>query len=1381
MGDRWQLDRAGIINVFQYGEEVLRFGGGRLLLRGVNGSGKSTAMNMLLPFLLDADVRRIDAAGEQSGMLRSWMLSGREEPQPTGYLWLEVARGDDHLAFGCGIKANRGTDTVNHWWFVTDRRPGIDLDLVQRVAGGGRAPLSAEQLRAEIGAEAVWSKDQRSAYRNALHGRLYGGANLDQHLRLLHIVRNPRVGDRVDVDLPNHLHDALPQLSDASIDDAATPLEHLEEHRTNVAQLTATVRTLDALVATYRQHARSELRARAREGNEQAADHRRHEGRVRDATVAHEVAVAEAEQIGATGERWLQAVEVHRREIDALHKSAAYQSIAQLDDKRAEVAQLSEAAQEADAELEQAVEHLRRATDDVTRAEVSTGSAGTRLDESLAILRATASVARLSTSLPARPAVATGPLTGERPTDHLGRDEVVALPAGPVDDTESRSALTALRAAAQQRSDEVAEADEAMALVEHAASEVAACERRSAEAEVAHAAAVDDDERARAAVREESDRWRQAAVEWDHALADHIASCEHLASVPLPASVAEAPVAEVHHELVGERQSCIASARSAHADRVATLDARLRGEHDAAAEAHALVDELASRELPDPPSLAWQAPRSGPSLAELVDFADEIGEAWRAGLESALEASGLLAAEVRPEGLRSQDGELLIGRGPRVDRSLADVLAIVTTGAARVDHGVEETVRAVLASVSIDPADVERVDGPAATITVDGRFRLGPLQGSHAKPVAEHIGVTARREALERQRAVASEAAAAADAAVAATEAERWRAIDQRTTADRLASELPATADLVRAIAGLEHAELALGRAADAVDRTLDAQAAAERAHAQRLDGARRRCAELDLPHDRAALAAVADGCRLVPSHADNVASGLDSLGREVAGWLDAGARWAEAGVRRTRADERRARCRHRHEGALAELATLEDQIGLDAAQVLAAIEEAERSHDNAERELRSARANQPPAAERVGVTRTEADQAAADLARSEEACAAVLDRLHAVVRVPGLLTAALGDEVGEGGDGDLEAGTSGEDHDGDPLLLRLPAVPPTGAGLRTYARALLELVPDAPDTPADNVRNALRSRRPDLGAGWDAQDHQPDTSLPLAVEVVGPLGTMPLARAAALAASELRTAARLLSTQQDDALRNLLQGLIADEVAEKMHAADELVARMNDRLLSVRTTHGVGVSLRWRRRDDLAPETDELIDLLAKRRDLRHDPRAEGGLVATLSRRIDDARSAEPEAPYATLIAQIFDYRDWHRMAVMVHRPGKEPERLKRGTALSEGEKKMVSYQPLFAAVAASCDALAETAPDAPRFVLLDDAFAKVSEDNHPKLFGLLVDLDLDFIATSERLWGTHATVPELAITEVLRDADAGVIVLEHSHWDGRARTEPS
>src|SRR6185312_13259134 len=206
---RWMLNRAGIVNVYQYEDETLHFAGGRLLLRGVNGSGKSTAMNMLLPFLLDARPGRIDAAGAQDGVLVSWMLSGRDDQQPVGYLWLELARGDEHVVIGCGIRANRGTMRVTTWWFVTDRRPGIDFDLVEQ-----RVPLSVDALRAVLGAGAVHPQDQRAAYRAEVRRRLFAGADIEQHINLLHVVRNPRVGDQIDRELPDYLMQALPELSE---------------------------------------------------------------------------------------------------------------------------------------------------------------------------------------------------------------------------------------------------------------------------------------------------------------------------------------------------------------------------------------------------------------------------------------------------------------------------------------------------------------------------------------------------------------------------------------------------------------------------------------------------------------------------------------------------------------------------------------------------------------------------------------------------------------------------------------------------------------------------------------------------------------------------------------------------------------------------------------------------------------------------------------------------------------------------------------------------------------------------------------------------------------------------------------------------------------
>ena len=138
MAGRWHLHRAGILNVYQYGDETIDLAGGRLLLRGVNGSGKSTAMNMLLPFLIEADVRRIDAAGEQTGVLRSWMLSGREEPNPVGYLWIEFERVEDqtgelrHLVCGCGIRASASTERPDYPEYLS----GLDRGALVRDCAG---------------------------------------------------------------------------------------------------------------------------------------------------------------------------------------------------------------------------------------------------------------------------------------------------------------------------------------------------------------------------------------------------------------------------------------------------------------------------------------------------------------------------------------------------------------------------------------------------------------------------------------------------------------------------------------------------------------------------------------------------------------------------------------------------------------------------------------------------------------------------------------------------------------------------------------------------------------------------------------------------------------------------------------------------------------------------------------------------------------------------------------------------------------------------------------------------------------------------------------------------------------------------------------------
>jgi len=81
---RWVLHRAGMLNVWQYDRVELGFAGGRLLLRGKNGAGKSKALEVLLPFLLDGDTRQLDATGRDRTTVTWLMTDGRPNGNHVG-------------------------------------------------------------------------------------------------------------------------------------------------------------------------------------------------------------------------------------------------------------------------------------------------------------------------------------------------------------------------------------------------------------------------------------------------------------------------------------------------------------------------------------------------------------------------------------------------------------------------------------------------------------------------------------------------------------------------------------------------------------------------------------------------------------------------------------------------------------------------------------------------------------------------------------------------------------------------------------------------------------------------------------------------------------------------------------------------------------------------------------------------------------------------------------------------------------------------------------------------------------------------------------------------------------------------------------------------
>jgi uncharacterized protein YPO0396 len=234
--------------------------------------------------------------------------------------------------------------------------------------------------------------------------------------------------------------------------------------------------------------------------------------------------------------------------------------------------------------------------------------------------------------------------------------------------------------------------------------------------------------------------------------------------------------------------------------------------------------------------------------------------------------------------------------------------------------------------------------------------------------------------------------------------------------------------------------------------------------------------------------------------------------------------------------------------------------------------------------------------------------------------------------------------------------------------------------------------------------------------------------------------------------------------------------GDLGESLRARRQESEELVAEMNQLLRGVTTSQGIAVQLRWSLRDDVAADARRAVELLGRpsgallpgeRRELRD----------ALHRLIEASRADAPEDSYSEHLARALDYRRWFAFRIRYTRPETAGtwHDLHRRSPLSQGEQKVVCYLPLFAAAAAHFGSLAGAAPHSPRFVLLDDAFPKIDVRTHPLLFGLLVQLDLDFVITSERLWGDHATVPSLAIYEALRDPNERGIAQYRHHWDGQ------
>ena len=1340
---RFRLNRAGILNVWQYDDQQFDFADGRLLLRGANGAGKSKTLEMLLPFVLDGDKARMTASARHHTSLLWLMTDGYEGQGRVGYLWVEFARtspegSEEFLTCGVGIRSSASARTATPWFFTTPQRVGRGLRLED-----GAGPLSRPRLVETLGEHGTVFEQAR-AYKEHV-GRVLFGLDVSQYdevLRLLYWLRQPQVGEDIEpARLAGQLLEALPQLDEQTLRAAGETFDELAAVGEQLDRRTAAARALVALSDTYVDYARAAAGERA--GGFLAAhrEQARKRGDLRGAEEHHERVLNERTEVEATCEstrRELGQNQARLRQLEDSPEARSQQRLTTLAGRSSVLDAAAGAAEHAlsggERQWRDRQHRVLSESDEILGRVRKHGEAGRDLDKELGLVGADATLASplAESGLPLVDREAVTRLDGLL-ADHprlvgVARQAVGRRQAAV---TVVQEALSTLTSAEQHSSSQDRWAADAEDRWEKALAKVTEAQREATEQVDALWSRLRD--------------WSADPAAPDWWLPEEL-TVEVLEGLGDAARSAAGPVLSEFRE-AQQRTEVV---RQQAAESIASLNRRR--------------DEIEAEGDPAPPAPVHErTPRpDGAPLWRLIDFGSNLTSQDRAGLEAALQASGLLDAWVRPDG-RLLDAEhldtvLTVGAATP-ELSLVDALVADLPDGCDVTAAVLDS---VLRRVGIGSPEEGAPTARPAWVALDGSWSLGPVQGRAGKAKAQYVGATARAD--ERRRRLDEVLASLADA--------------QRLH-DHAFAELE---DLTRRIAAVEAwlretpRVQPLLRAWTTLDERVDRAANEESAHLaarEQAQAARRAAAQLraelerlgrenQTPTDVDGLAALTHRLGSLVQRLDQLVAAVPGLRRDVNRWAEEYDAVALLSTHVQELGSGAKRARDQADEAAAELAELEAAVGADVASLRARLAELQAVIRRAGGLLEQYTVRLRDLDTAVGRADEAVGSATERLDEAERELFSRASRFAQLVDAPGLLAAAAG---------------AGDPVDPAPLVTTrsLTVGDPMPSGLLAAARSLV--VADGGGDVTDHVNKVYRAHT-EASTG-PAADHEPRLlTVGELLAVVGrdDGGEHPITELATRVSDAVERDRGLLTKHEREKFEQHILGELGDAIRRRRLEAEELVAAMNRLLGGVSTSQGIRVKLDWRLRDDVSGEAREAVHLLTQPIGaLLPEERAK--LRDCLHHLIELSRAEKPELSYAEHLGAALDYRSWFSFRIRYTRPEADGRwmDLHRRSPLSQGEQKVLCYLPLFAAAAAHFTSLAGAAPHAPRLVLLDDAFPKIDVRTHPLLFGLLVQLDLDFVITSERLWGDHETLPSLAIYEALRDPGQRGIAQYEFRWDGR------
>ncbi|MFE5757507.1 SbcC/MukB-like Walker B domain-containing protein [Streptomyces massasporeus] len=1355
---RWHLMGAGVENVWHYTREVLDCPSGRLLKRGANGTGKTTLLEALCPYLLDPVARNLSSGGNRQTSLESLMKGGSPGRRRFGYLWLSFGPPEQEtdgatdtsvVHYGVRLEYTQGCQpAVEQVFFSTPTTPGADRD---DFSGLNREEFSA--WLADGGGQVFTSSDDYVAH---LAQQVFGcGAHtLKQIAKRIRKLRNPGLlaGMR-PADAERELREVLPKVSPDVVRVTQEALAAAEATRQRYVRAEKTTRLLNELCAAWTQTTvwttltavdaalagvRAEqdakaLAARSRtEAQASAAELQEWTAKVED------LAVLETE----TGSR-----------AQALAHEAASSNVA----RAREVADHHSTAHELDCDLLQA--HLDNAQSAVVRLE----EAVTAVDELAASVARKCAVAEV-------PVVMTAPVSVSRADGAatvIGQRTFVPLPVitASVDPAAVHETVKELYEA---RDRQVRRRNDARVLV-LAYAEVEDKERQAREVRGRAEEAAEQAEGARLRHQSNQDLVGDQVI----TLATKVQEWAGLVgSTLITPRLDTARMAVQARAWLEEAEFAGVLCDAAALGRSVTFEfgsgvtrARSRAEYytDQSSQARSLAEEAAERarrwrsgQLPALPTPAWlEAADETRAFACAVDWNTQQvppGPA-RNTLEAVIAATGLLSAELSPEGV-AHDGTWMVrpdGPALPLDRSLASVLSAVE------GHPLSEVAAAVLRRIAHAPsASLPHADDTGQNLTglvigADGTYRTGPLvgrlPGGTGARLASHIGIQARRAAAQREAAAAQRECdrlqrTATGYLRAAHRLSQFADQGERLT-DRFPHPQVETASQAEAIrAESARAEHDARTHAARRDRLAQEQ---EAEHRTALSQWRTQAAAGGLPDTIILARAEAEGAERRATVLDEAAEEIRGMGRLVSRVEETAAPVAKTSAEVQDSWRKALSSYERAREATAALEACRQRSELSELDLERETEAARQSHDDASHRLKAARVRLGDVIGAEAKARQIHTDAAQRLSESQPVAEAALARVHALLSVDGLCEA-------------LDWPADAEDgHDADWL---------------TRLRARLVDVKEAPrllEACADDLRLHLADEAED---GW----RMGYTSLPEGVPAhqltLGGRRFSP--PAAAREAAARREAAQAAYNAADaEALERFILGRIPAAISTAWVELQDWVGKVNGQMALAAASSGVGVQIDVSLRPDLSPSIATIHELTCTVGDADRTPeqqrRIGEELMAVMRLGQDEADRGAPRlAAQADRLAEAVDIRTWVTVKYLITRAdGKRDRWGARGVTISQGESRLVVLAPMLAALSAE---YRELPGYAARLCALDEVPGEIDERGRDGIAAYTASLDLDLMCTSHHWDGSPGAWDGIDIYDLEKSTN-GIVIASPMH----------